>query len=453
MKKQILTLPALLLTCLLPTLAQEKINAEITYINNEGFMIKNNEKKIFIDALYNYQFGGGIPNTEPYIREKIMKGETPFDGSELYLVTHEHPDHYDQVMVSTYLENHPQSFFVGDSATAKPLVTKFGNQIFSPNPVKHEKIDTTINGFPLTVFNLIHDTGYRLYNLGYWVDIDGLRIFHTGDNTLDDMKDTTEYLNTELFSKPIDIAFLDYNTLLRTASNADFFKRHLKANYIILMHITETGVDKVRKQIEELGDGFPPILVFSTSMEKLAINDSTYFSNLMPKKTGTMNDTVSFGQNIPFSIEIPELFTDPDGDPITYSSTGLPSGTTFNSNTMTISGNVAKVGKYTVKIIGTDSHYTSNTATLKLIIEKNTGIERSEIPENYIYPNPARSEIKFSRLPATIMNVQIFDMRGCKVLDQPLGQNPLDISMLDKGIFVVKLIDRDKVTSYNLIKN
>ena len=41
-----------------------QINAEITYIGNEGFMIKNNNKKLFIDALYYYTFGAGILNVD-----------------------------------------------------------------------------------------------------------------------------------------------------------------------------------------------------------------------------------------------------------------------------------------------------------------------------------------------------------------------------------------------------
>ncbi len=450
MKKQFFSLSVLLLTFLTPAFSQEKQNTEITFIGTEGFMIKNNEKKILIDALYSYPVGNNIDNAEPFINKMIQKGESPFDGCELYFVTHTHPDHYSISMIQSYLSNNPQTVFVGDSTTrVSTLTAEAGDRMFSLKPQKYGSVDTTINGTPFTGYNLKHDSNFPLYNLGYWIDIDGLKIFHTGDNSLED---TTEYINSGLLDKPIDIAFLNYNALLRSKTNSDFFKRHLKAKCIILMHVSMADVKNIRTRVSNLGEGFPPILVFGGSMEKLLVNDSIYFSNLMPEKNGTMKDTL-INKNEEVSIEIPILFSDPDeGDEITYSLSNLPKGLTFDSETMTITGMAEKAGKFTVKILGIDNGYSSNSTTFKITVQETAGTGMKETNDDYIYPNPANSEIWFSNLSEESHSIQIFNMNGSKVLDQSICVNPIDISTLEKGVFVVKLRNKEKVTFYNLIK-
>ena len=450
MKKHSFIMSALLLTSVFTAFSQVKPNAEITFIGTESFMIKNNDKKVLIDALYSYPVGNGIDNAETFVNDMIQKGESPFDKSDLYFVTHTHPDHYSIGMIKTYLVNNPQSVFVGDSTTrTSTLTSEAGDRMFSLKPQKYGSVDTTINGINFTGYNLKHDNAYPLYNLGYWIDINGLKIFHTGDNTLED---TTEYINSGLLDKQIDIAFLNNNALLKSKTNSEFFKRHLKAKCIILMHVSMADVKNVRNRVANLGEGFPPILVFGGSMEKLIVNDSIYFSNLMPEKKGTMKDTL-INKNDKVNIEIPVLFSDPDeGDEITYSLSNLPKGLTFDNSTMTITGIAEKAGKFTVRILGIDKGYSSNSTTFKITVQETAGTGMKETNDNYIYPNPANSEIWFSNLSEESNSIQIFNLNGRKVLDQSIFTNPIDITTLEKGVFVVKLSNKEKVTCYNLIK-
>lgn len=450
MKIHFFSLSVILLTCILTAFSQEKQNTEITFIGTEGFMIKNNEKKILIDALYAYPPGNNIDNAESFVNDMIQKGESPFDGSELLFVTHTHPDHYSISMIKSYLSNNPQAVFVGDSTTrTSTLTTEAGDRMFSLKPQKYGSVDTTINGIPFTGYNLKHDNAYPLYNLGYWIDLDGLKIFHTGDNTLED---TTEYINSGLLDKEIDIAFLNNNALLKSKTNSEFFKRHLKAKCIILMHVSMADAKNVRNRAANLGEGFPPIIVFGGSMEKLIINDSIYFSNLMPEKSGTLKDTL-INKNEQVNIKIPYLFTDPDeGDEITYSLTNVPKGLTFDNNTMTITGIPEKAGKFTVRVLGIDKGYSSNSISFKITVQETSGTGMKEINDDYIYPNPANSEIWFSSLSEESNNIQIFDLKGRKVSDQSVCVNPVDISTLEKGVFIVKVSNKEKVSYYNLIK-
>jgi L-ascorbate metabolism protein UlaG (beta-lactamase superfamily) len=430
-------------------IAQEKFNAEITYINNEGFMISNNNSKIVIDGLYYYSYGNGIPNTDPIVLNKIMNNETPFDNTRLHLVTHNHADHYNITMMTNYLKNNPQSVFVGDSTMVKPMISKFPGQLFNTNPSKYVSVDTVINGFPLSVYNLIHDTGYRIYNVGYLVDIDGLKIFHSGDNTLED---TTEYIKYNIDTIAIDIAFINYNALLKSSSNSNFYKRHLHAKYIILMHLPDGQINSVKSKVAELGEGFPPIFVFSASMEKISLTDSMFYINQMPKLTSTIKDTTIL-LNSALTIKIPTLFTDPDNDDsLSYSASGLPKGLVFNAPEMSITGTPEKAGNSSVKITATDKSLCANNLTFKITVKDPTDIRSEKTSGKGFYPNPAKNQLWFEQLPGENKVIRIFDLLGRKKMETPFLSNPVNISELKKGTYLVTLSGADKTTNYKIIK-
>ncbi|MCF2860501.1 putative Ig domain-containing protein, partial [Pseudoalteromonas sp. SMS1] len=62
-------------------------------------------------------------------------------------------------------------------------------------------------------------------------------------------------------------------------------------------------------------------------------------------------------------------FTDPDGDPITYSMSSLPEGLSFNSSSRELTGTVKVAGNYTAKLRATDSNGTWREANVAINIE------------------------------------------------------------------------------------
>ena len=212
---------SLILTLSAPVRAQ--INAEITYVGNEGFMISNNNKKVFIDALYYYSYGAGILNVDTAVRNRIVGNKEKFANADLFLITHNHPDHYDQTMMTNYLTNNPKAKLVAQSDIVSGITkSSLTSQLVGIKPVQYQSIDTTVNNIPLTVYNLIHNTGYRVYNVGYVADIDGFRIFHSGDNTFED---TTEYVGFNLSQKNIDGSLLSYGGYWKTSKQREFVKK------------------------------------------------------------------------------------------------------------------------------------------------------------------------------------------------------------------------------------
>ncbi|HNW49637.1 MAG TPA: T9SS type A sorting domain-containing protein [Prolixibacteraceae bacterium] len=435
------------------TFPQKPYEAEITYIGNEGFMICNNGKKVIIDGLYFYGNEGVAMDAEESTRNLIINNKEPFTNNQLFLVTHNHGDHYNQSMVSNYLKNNPQSKLIAPSDIAKGLASaNLGDQILSVNPAKYESIDTTINNIQLTIYNFLHDISYRTYNVGYFMDIDGLKVFHGGDNSLED---STEYIQFKLNEKNIDVLFLwNYKgTNWATQQQRDFIKKYINPKYIILMHVQSGKVAEIKEQIKNLNDStFPPMVVFGAPMEKVKIDDTITITNHMPEKIASLPDT-TITVNTPIRIQIPSLFKDPDAnDTLTYYTSALPAGLDFDSKTMCLTGSVTKAKNYTIKVLARDKGLSPNNTTFKLIVKETTSAITNESTNTLsVYPNPASSRL-FIKNGTGVQAVKIFNEKGEQILNRKTVDHSIDISTLPRGIYTIQLIGERNVSTSKFIK-
>jgi L-ascorbate metabolism protein UlaG (beta-lactamase superfamily) len=430
--------------------SQEINQSEITYIGNEGFMIATNNKKILIDALYDNSGGGnGIVNIDESLSNRIINNQEPFINSDLYFVTHGNADHFSQSMVNSYLEHNPKSIMVADSTLTKTMNSTFQDQIFTVTPARYHSVDTILNDIPFSVYNLKHNSQVKIYNVGYWVNVGGLKIFHGGDNILED---STEYLNTNLFDKSVDVAFLNHNGFLKTSTNSEFIKNRMKPRYIVLMHIPDNLLSSVKEKVRKLDNSYPPIFVFSASMEKIKVTDTAFISNHMPVKKGVMEDT-SINSGSTIRINIPALFEETDiNDSLTYSMSGLPTGLYFNSENMTIMGSTEVAGNFNIKITATDKSLCSNSLPFKITVTKPTIVSSNESNEFILFPNPATNYLWLNQPLSADQKIQIFDLRGIRLLNKSYLTNRIDISNLKKGIYFVKIFDSKEVIISKFIK-
>ncbi len=71
---------------------------------------------------------------------------------------------------------------------------------------------------------------------------------------------------------------------------------------------------------------------------------------------------------------------------------------------------------------------------------------------NYIYPNPTQNELIF-KSDFTINEVSIYDMEGKLILNKHAKHiESIDVSTLQKGIYLVCLKDKNGIKNYKLIK-
>jgi hypothetical protein len=76
---------------------------EITYIANEGVLLRSGDTQILIDGLFReYSSYPFLP--QPH-QEQLETAMPPFEGVDLILVSHRHGDHFHPEAVSRYLQN------------------------------------------------------------------------------------------------------------------------------------------------------------------------------------------------------------------------------------------------------------------------------------------------------------------------------------------------------------
>ncbi|RTL71502.1 MAG: hypothetical protein EKK41_09670 [Hyphomicrobiales bacterium] len=101
--------------------------------------------------------------------------------------------------------------------------------------------------------------------------------------------------------------------------------------------------------------------------------------------TGSLNtvDGTVYGQgNAPFSFDVKTLFTDPDGDALTFSATGLPDGFALGTDGVIRQASARAqtgVGDYTVKITATDTHNASTVITVPLVVAIRQGYGQYQV--------------------------------------------------------------------------
>ncbi len=267
MKRKIL-IPLLLLTNIIfsPCFGQKKI--DVTYIANSGFLIESSGKQIIIDALFKHGWGNYLIPTDSIVSD-IINQRDPFNISNLMLITHNHGDHFDPSMVVAYLLNNSENILI-----APPLVTntilkhpdhkKFESQIVQLDKINQEKNDTTIQGIRVRSFFIQHDSRPQIENLGYLIEIDKLKVFHSGDYNGSEI---VEFGKLQLQNENIDLAFLNFYGFWNTKEEREFTEKYINPKKITLMHIPPAEIENVKDSVN-LIEGFIDITVFESSMKR-----------------------------------------------------------------------------------------------------------------------------------------------------------------------------------------
>lgn len=160
----------------------------LTAIANCGVLLASGDAKILIDALFdkpNPDYRAPAPET----LEKIMKGEPPFDGVDLVLVTHNHPDHFDAGLGVRYLEARSDAVLLAPADAVDAMRraaadwAKIESRVVALDLKAGEKAERTVAGIPVTTMRTLH-SGDRddPMNLMFLVGIGGRRVWHEGDS-------------------------------------------------------------------------------------------------------------------------------------------------------------------------------------------------------------------------------------------------------------------------------
>lgn len=262
----------------------ESKNVEITYIANEGFLIKVNDKQILIDALFGdeeYEWCD-VPNQETM--NLILKNEGEFKNIDLIATTHAHRDHFYPPFVTEHLENNINGKFISCKQSVDKLkkldnYDKIKNQIVEITPDNLTYIDTTINSIGIRVYRIAHgpyyidnpETGEKvdkhrnIQNIGFLFNIEGVKIFHSGDSN---EYGFAEYEHFRLDKENIDIAFLDNGFMWKSdCKGIEILTNYIKANHIVIMHLHPDEYVEYTEIANQLKSELPSIQIFENKMD------------------------------------------------------------------------------------------------------------------------------------------------------------------------------------------
>jgi len=217
---------------------------QITYIANEGFLISVGNKKILIDALFKSK---NYTSPSDSLVSKIMSNIAPCDNIDYFLVSHAHPDHFNEKMTSEYLTKNTKTKFISTSESCNKLNEiglnnsqlicqnlEFG-ELKEINEIKNEQIS-------ISVFRLKHGTSTEINNLAFIIRINDYSIMHMGDAFILQNEEYINKINWDSYK--IDVLFVGYMDVNQYV--LEILSKTIKPKNLIMMHIHEEDIQEAK---------------------------------------------------------------------------------------------------------------------------------------------------------------------------------------------------------------
>jgi L-ascorbate metabolism protein UlaG (beta-lactamase superfamily) len=241
--------------------SQEPREVELTYLANEGFLIRSGTTKVLIDAFVSepYSMYAAVPE-ETFAA--MVDGQPPFDGVDLALASHVHADHFQLEAAAAYLGARTEVAFLSSPQVVGRLEIQDAERIAALLPPDRKTREAQRGGVEVEFLRLPHDGGERVrtvQNLGHLIEIGGVRLLHVGDAGMssDDLE------SYGLAARGIDVALVPYWWLSDSEALAEVKKR-VGDGRIVAMHVPPAEVKAEATRLAALD---PEILCFEASGE------------------------------------------------------------------------------------------------------------------------------------------------------------------------------------------
>lgn len=234
------------------------MKATVTLTANAGIMLEYNSVKILSDALHhdNVPTFSSVPK---HVCDEILE-DGIFSGAELFLVSHDHPDHFSRPLASEYMKRNRSSI------AASPLHFTDKEIIFSGSQGKFKTFNTQVE------FLKTPHEKQRVYNdvkhYSYAVTIGDARFVFLNDASIE-----AEYIDAMMGEKQADIAFINFPWItLRYAKR--IITEHLNAKNVVIYHLPihhedEYGFNLAAvKSLKDIGLSDVSIRLMSTPLDR-----------------------------------------------------------------------------------------------------------------------------------------------------------------------------------------
>ncbi len=271
---------------------------DVTYVANEGFLIRAAGKTVLVDSLFDTGFDTYLAPSQALL-EQATGARGPFADVDLLLITHPHGDHFNPRLVAEYLRTNSRCRLIAQTRTVDELrkeegFTQIQDRIHEVKLDPGSREQVTVNGIAVDVFCLSHmpyyEDGRNVHegttNLGFLVDLGGTRLLHLGDATLEHSAARLTAFPFE--DKPVDLLFLEYFD--RSQATQELIARRLKPSRIIAMHVPPAELEEESKKMRAV---YPHAIVFRQSLEQRSLPievdlhhlSGAYFGQPLPEST------------------------------------------------------------------------------------------------------------------------------------------------------------------------
>ena len=176
-------------------------------------------------------------------------------------------------------------------------------------------------------------------------------------------------------------------------------------------------------------------------------------ANYLPVATKPISRKILTINSPALDINLNSIFIDADGDILKYKA--ITSDSTISS--VNISGNILSIhplnyGSVTCVVTADDGH--GGASEIAFVIEVSsitTGIIDLENSNIWIYPNPAKT-ILFIKGISNISYFAIFNSLGQLLEKEQIINDQIDITNLDKGIYFVRITEKNMITTRRFVK-
>lgn len=218
----------------------------VTFLANEGFLLRSGETGVVIDAFVVERFAGygALPDE---LASALRSASAPFDSVRLALASHVHRDHFQPEPAGEFLSAAPQA-----QLTSTPQVLEALREAYGKAAMPGERITEVLPapgavsrlshaGITVEVLNLSHGRRSKVDNLGHVIELGGWRILHVGD--AEPFEDS--YAPYALAGRGVDLSLIPY-WYFQGDEGRRIVASHLRAPRMIAAHIPPEEAQDVR---------------------------------------------------------------------------------------------------------------------------------------------------------------------------------------------------------------
>lgn len=254
---------ALILTLLCSTRLPAQ-SVTLTYLGNMGVLLESGERRIVIDGLHHGELAdyATIPDQ---LLVPLEQAKPPYQRLTAALTTHRHPDHFNAQSVRNRLLTDSAMIYGAARETVDTLISRTGTapagrriSTGPPNGTLEWPVSEGIVGLVLP-----HNPtpSPRVANVGFLVDLGGLRVLHVGDA---DPTPAT-YTGQRLASRQVDVAIVPFWYLLDAD---DSVRRLIGARIWVASHVPPADTASTRKRVRQV---IPNAIVLTTPGERYTL--------------------------------------------------------------------------------------------------------------------------------------------------------------------------------------